>query len=99
MKCNETDVVEDELTLTSIELVLLSLSHIFKNNIKTHFISQLFCHQSYQVHISNGSSFGQWELATYLVAMVTLLQWQPKRHLYNSLILIPVEFILNIVMF
>ena len=90
MKCNETDVVEDKL---------MSLSHIFKNNMKTHFISELFCHESYQVHISNGSSFGQWELATYLVAMVTSLQWQPKRYLYNSLILSPVEFILRIFMF
>ena len=53
-------------------------SHIFKNNMKTHFISELFCHESYQVHIGNGSSFGQSELATYLVAMVTSLQWQPK---------------------
>ena len=59
----------------------MSLSHIFKNNMKTHFISELFCHESYQVHSGNGSSFGQWELATYLVAMVTSLQWQHKRYI------------------
>ena len=74
-------------------------SHIFKNNMKTHFISELFCHESYQVHIGNGSSFGQWELATYLVAMVTSLQWQPKRYLYDSFILSPIGFILSIFMF
>ena len=66
---------------------------------KTDFISELIYHESYQVHISNGSSFGQWELAMYLVAMVTSLQWQPKRYFYNSLILSPAELILNIFMF
>ena len=75
----------------------MSLSHIFQNNMKTHFISELFCHESYQVHIGNGSSFGQWELAKkYLAALVTSLQWQPKRYLYNSLIVNPVEFILTL---
>ena len=77
----------------------MRLSHIFKNNMK-HILSQnSFVVSSYQVHISNGFSFGQWELATYLVAMVTSLQWQPKQYLYDSLILSPAEFILNIFMF
>ena len=43
-----------------------SLSQIFKNNVKTHFTSELFCLES-----------SQWESATYVVAMVTWLQWQP----------------------
>ena len=76
----------------------MSLSHVLKNNMKTHFISELFSHELYQVHISNGSSFGQWELATYY-AMATSLQWQPKRYLCISLIFSPVEFILSISMF
>ena len=63
---------------------------------KTHFISEVFCHESYQVHISNGPSFGQWELATYLVAMVTSLQWQRSD---TSIISSPAEFILSIFMF
>ena len=70
MKCNETDNVEDELTI-SHRVCVASLTHIFKNNMKMHFTSELFCHESYEVHINNGSSLGQWELATYLVAMVT----------------------------
>ena len=74
----------------------MSLSHDFKHNMKTPFTSDLFHHESFQVHISNGSSLGQWE---YLVAMVTWLQWQPKRYLYNSFILSPVELILSIFMF
>ena len=66
---------------------------------KTHFTSELFCHESYEVHINNGSSLGQWESATYLFTMVTWLQWQPKRYRYNSFILSEVEFILSIFMF
>ena len=73
-------------------------SHIFKNNMKTHFISELFCHESYQVHIGNGSSFGQWELATYLVAMVTSLHGN-QSDTSNSFILSPTGFILSIFMF
>ena len=40
----------------------------YKNKMKTHFTSELFRHESYQVHISNGSFLGQWESATYMVA-------------------------------
>ena len=66
---------------------------------KTHFTSELFCHESYEVHINNVFSLGQWELATCLVAMEISLQWQPKRYLYKSFMLSPVEFLLSIFMF
>ena len=62
-----------------------SLSQIFKNNMKKHFTSEHFCHESYQVYISNGSSLGQWELATYLVAMVTWLQGNQRDTSITSL--------------
>ena len=45
---------------------------------ETHFTSELLCHESYQVHLSNGSSLEEWELATYMVDMLTWLQWQQK---------------------
>ena len=53
----------------------------------------LLCFKLIQVHIRYGGSLERQASATYLVAIVTQLPWQPQCYVTNSFVLSAIELI------